>query len=314
MNRTILANKLERTRLKVAAFPLLNQLATIYATKTAEAFRTLFNVAVDAPDWRVEIHRCGEYLDSIAVPATIAVAKFVETDGLAALHFDADLSHHIVDLSMGGDPQAAPLAVERAPTATDLALCARAAQAALGAFERTTPRLCDGESLGVITCDRFETSPKMVKMAADRSETVVISLKLQVGRGGRCGNLALALPFAVLDPIKDRLRSNFRAAATINSTIWEDALKRSALQCELPLNAVIDRSKLPLARLLTLKPGDMLPLSAANLDDIALTLETRAGARTIAQCGLGAQRSNKAVKLKNPPDRALTSDLKDLLY
>ncbi len=313
MNRKILANKLERTRLKVATFPLLNQLATIFATKTSEAFRALLNAPIEIPDWRVEIRRCGEYLDSIPAPATIAVAKFAETDGLAALHFNADLAYHVVDMSMGGDPLGARPVTERAPTATDLALCKRAARSALIAFERTIPRLCDGESLGAIECDRFETLPKMVKMAADRSETVVITLNLQLGRGGRSGALTLALPFAVLDPIKDKLRSNFSATATINSTIWEDALKRSALQCELPMSAVIERSELPLSRLLSLKSGDVLPLSATNVDDITLTLETHSGVRPVAQCGLGTLRTSKAVRLKDAPDPDLTTRLKELL-
>ena len=49
------------------------------------------------------------------------------------------------------------------------------------------------------------------------------------------------------------------------------------------------------------------------MDDITLTLETRSGVRPVAQCGLGALRSSKAVRLKDAPDPDLTTRLKELL-
>jgi flagellar motor switch protein FliM len=301
--------KIEQSRVSVSSYPKLAVVSTAFAREAASRIRSLFNTDAEIKTEANTILRAGRYLRSL--PA-LSVLGVLEVDGVpnsAALHFDAKLVHHLVDLSMGGDPALDPPADERSPTMIDLSLCRRFADSVLIAFDNAVRTTCAGKTIGATRCVRFETQPQMAAIAPERSEVMVLNLRVEIGEARRSGFMELVLPLSVVDPIKTELMQRFGSPSRINSDLWDSHLRRSLMQSRLDLDAVVDVHTAPLSFVMGLKVGDVLKLGRTAQDPVELSMETERGRQVVAACRLGSKGTQKALKVLEEPSPELIQQL-----
>lgn len=306
----VLRRKIEQARVAISSYPKLNVLAATHARETAARIRALFNTMADVKTEASAVIRAGRYLRGLPTPSLLGVLEVDGVPNSAAFHMDAELVSHVIDLSLGGDPAIDSSYPDRTPTAIDMAVCGRFADTVLGAFGAAVAVVCRGKSLGAIRCARFETTPQMANIAPERSEVLIINQRVELGESTRNGFFELVLPLSVVDPIKVDLMQHFGSPSPLNSDLWDRHLRRSVMRSTLPLDAVIEIQKVPLARLAGMKPGDVLPLGMSSLDHIELAIDTAKGRRTLALCRLGAKGAFKAVKLLDDPPADLVEELR----
>lgn len=309
ISNAILRRKIEQSRVSVSSFPKLNVLAAAHARETAARVRSLFNTLADVKTEASAVIRCGRYLRGLPTPSVLGILEVDGVSNAAAFHMDAELVSHVVDLSLGGDPAIDSAYPDRMPTSIDLAMCGRFADSILEAFGRAVSTVCRGKSLGLMRCERFETTPQMATIAPERSEVIIINQRVEVGESTRNGFFELVLPLSVIDPIKQDLMQHFGSPSALNSDIWERSLRLSLLQSQLDLDAVIDTQRVSLHTLSAMKVGDVLPLNVGAVDDVNLRVRTNLGDTTLSRCRLGARGAVKAVKLLDEPRK----DVMDLL-
>ncbi len=309
LNNAILRRKIEQSRVSVSSFPKLNVLAAAHARETAARVRSLFNTLADVKTEASAVIRCGRYLRGLPTPSVLGILEVDGVSNAAAFHMDSELVSHVVDLSLGGDPSIDSSYPDRMPTSIDLAMCGRFANAILKAFGKAVGTVCRGKSLGVMRCERFETTPQMATIAPERSEVIIINQRVEVGESTRNGFFELVLPLSVIDPIKIDLMQHFGSPSALNSNIWEASLRRSLMQAEVDLDAVIDTQRVPLDTLAGLRVGDTLELNIGAADEVALRIRTNLGSTVLSRCRLGAKGGSKAVKLLDQP----REDVIDLL-
>jgi flagellar motor switch protein FliM len=304
-SNAVLRRKIEQSRVSISSYPKLNVLAVAHARETATSIRSLFNTMADVKTEASAIMRCGRYLRGLPSPSVLGVLDVDGVPNSAALHIDAELVSHIIDLSLGGDPAIDSAYVDRTPTQIDLAMCRRFADAALDAFGRSVANMCRGKSIGTLRCARFETTPQLANIAPERSEVLIVNHRVEIGESTRSGFFELVLPLSVVDPIKADLMQHFGSPSALNADLWESHLRRSLMHADLPVDAVIDSQRLPLAKLWGMKPGDVLPLGRNAVDEIELVLGFASGRRRLAGGRLGVKGALKAVKLLDDPDPEL---------
>ena len=301
LNNSLLRRKIEQSRVSVSSFPKLNVLAAAHARETAARVRSLFNTLADVKTEASAVIRCGRYLRGLPTPSVLGILEVDGVSNAAAFHMDAELVSHVVDLSLGGDPAIDSSYPDRMPTSIDLSMCGRFANGVLHAFGKAVATVCRGRSLGVMRCERFETTPQMATIAPERSEVIIINQRVEVGESTRNGFFELVLPLSVIDPIKQDLMQHFGSPSALNSDIWEKSLRQSLLQSRIDLDAVIDTQTMSLDRLASAQVGDVLELNIGAADEIALRVKTNLGATTLSRCRLGARGGVKAVKLLDEP-------------
>jgi flagellar motor switch protein FliM len=309
-SNAILRRKIEQSRVSVSSYPKLNVLAATHARETAARVRALFNTLADVKTEASAVIRCGRYLRGLPTPSVLGV---LEVDGVAnsaAFHMDAELVSHVIDLSLGGDPAIDSSYPDRMPTLIDLAMCGRFANAVLEAFGRAVATVCRGKSLGLMRVTRFETTPQMANIAPERSEVLIINQRVEVGESTRNGFFELVLPLSVVDPIKPDLMQHFGSPSALNSDLWEAHLRRSLMNADLPLDAVIDSQRVPLSVLSRMRVGDVVKLSQNAIDEVELVIRVKGGKRTLANCRLGAKGNLKAVKLLGEPSHDIVELLR----
>src|ERR1043166_985087 len=145
--------------------------------------------------------RFGDYLNSIPLPAIIAVFRAEQLDNFGLATVDSNLIYSIVDVLLGGRRGASAMRIEGRPyTTIERSLVQRMIEVIMqdmcAAFEPLAPVN--------FTLDRLETNPRFAAIA--RPANAAILVKLRIDMEDRGGRTELLLPYATLEPIR-KLRS-----------------------------------------------------------------------------------------------------------
>ena len=212
--------------------------------------------------------RFGDYLNSIPLPAMLAVFKAEEWDDYGLITVDSALIYSIVDVLLGGGRLAAPIRIEGRPyTTIERNLVERLIHVVLAdldaAFEPLTPIS--------FKFDRLETNPRFATIA--RPANAAVKIRLRVDMDERGGNLEIIYPYATLEPIRELLLQMFLGEKFGRDSIWETHLATELWHTKMQIDAVLDEQVLSLRQIAGLRIGDTLMLNA------------RPDSRIVMRCG-----------------------------
>ena len=209
--------------------------------------------------------RFGDYLNSIPLPAMLAVFRAEEWDNHGLMTIDSSLIYSIVDVLLGGRRGTAAMRIEGRPyTTIEQTLVERMITVILkdmcAAFEPLSP-------VNFIF-DRLETNPRFATIARPPNAAVLIKLRVDMeDRGGRC---EILFPYATLEPIRELLLQRFMGEKFGRDSIWEGHLATELWSAEIGLNAILDEQTLSLNDVMSFKVGQTLVFNKTPDDEIVL--------------------------------------------
>jgi flagellar motor switch protein FliM len=201
--------------------------------------------------------RFGDYLNSIPLPAILAVFRAEELDNFGLLTVDSNLIYSIVDVLLGGRRGTAAMRVEGRPyTTIERSLVQRMIEVVLhdmqAAFEPLSPVK--------FNLDRLEINPRFAAIARPANAAVLVKLRIDMeDRGGR---VELLLPYATLEPIRELLLQMFMGEKFGRDTIWESHLATELWRTDVDIDAVLDEQTMSLKQVMEFKVGQTLMLNA----------------------------------------------------
>jgi len=209
--------------------------------------------------------RFGDYLNSIPLPAMLAVFKAEEWDNFGLLTVDSSLIYSIVDVLLGGRRGTAAMRIEGRPyTTIERNLVERMVHVVLSdlsaAFDPLSPV--------TFRFDRLETNPRFATIS--RPSNAAIVAKLRIDMEDRGGRLELLLPYATLEPVRELLLQMFMGEKFGRDSIWETHLAEELWLTEVELEAVLDEQVMNLRDVLRWKPGSKHMLNATPDSQIDL--------------------------------------------
>src|SRR5438128_1139696 len=247
---------------------------------------------------RITSVRFGDYLNSIPLPAILAVFKAEEWDNFGLITVNSSLIYSIIDVLLGGRRGQAAIRVEGRPyTTIETNLVKRMIEVVLADAELAFKPLSPVK----FNIDRLETNPRFA--AISRPANAAILVRLRIDMEDRGGNVELLLPYATIEPIRDVLLQMFMGEKFGRDPIWEGHLATEIGQAEIAVDAVLYEEKLPLRQLMKLEVGD------------TLTLELRPDALVTVRCGdviltegrMGRVGDRVAVRVAKPLRRPRTT-------
>jgi len=204
---------------------------------------------------RITSVRFGDYMNSIPLPAVLAVFKAEEWENFGLATIDSSLIYSMIDVLLGGRRGQAALRIEGRPyTTIETNLVKRLIEVVLADAEQAFRPL----SPVTFKIDRLETNPRFA--AISRPANAAILVRLRVDMEDRGGIIELLLPYATIEPIRNVLLQMFMGEKFGRDPIWEGHLATEIAQAEIAVDAVLYEADLPLRQLMTLKVGDTLPL------------------------------------------------------
>jgi flagellar motor switch protein FliM len=240
---------------------------------------------------RITSVRFGDYLNSIPLPAILAVFKGEEWDNFGLMTVNSGLIYSIIDVLLGGRRGQTSVRVEGRPyTTIESNLVKRMIEVVLADAELAFKPLSPVK----FNIDRMETNPRFA--AISRPANAAILVRLRIDMEDRGGELELLLPYATIEPIREVLLQMFMGEKFGRDPIWEGHLATEIGQAEIAVDAVLYEEKLPLRRIMKLEVGDTLML---ELKPDAL-VSVRCGDVTLSEGRMGRVGDRVAVRVAKP--------------
>ena len=232
--------------------------------------------------------RFGHYLNSIPLPAMLAVFNAHEWDNYGLMTVDSSLIFSVVDVLLGGRRGTAPMRIEGRPyTTIERNLVERMLNVVLAdmsaAFEPLSPVN--------FVFDRLETNPRFATIA--RPDNAAILIRCRIDMEDRGGKIETLLPYATLEPVRDLLLQMFMGEKFGRDAIWESHLAEQMFDTDIDIEAVLDEQIMNLGTIAELKLGDTLMLSATPESAVKL----RCGKLEMLRGFMGRLADNVAIRV-----------------
>jgi len=240
---------------------------------------------------RITSVRFGDYLNSIPLPAILAVFKAEEWENYGLITVNSNLIYSIIDVLLGGRRGGHAIRVEGRPyTTIETNLVKRMIEVVLADAELAFKPLSPVK----FNIDRLETNPRFA--AISRPANAAILVRLRIDMEDRGGNVELLLPYATIEPIREVLLQMFMGEKFGRDPIWEGHLATEIGQAEISVNAVLYEAKLPLKQLMSLKLGETLHLGIKADANISV----RCGDVILTEGRMGRVGDRIAVRVAKP--------------
>jgi flagellar motor switch protein FliM len=247
---------------------------------------------------RITSVRFGDYLNSIPLPAILAVFKAEEWENFGLFTVNSSLIYSIIDVLLGGRRGQSAIRIEGRPyTTIETNLVKRMIEVVLADAELAFKPLSPVK----FNIDRLETNPRFA--AISRPANAAILVRLRIDMEDRGGNIELLLPYATIEPIRAVLLQMFMGEKFGRDQIWEGHLATEIGQAEIGVDAVLYEARLPLKQMMELEVGDTLTLELKP--DALVTV--RCGDVTLTEGRMGRVGDRVAVRVTKPLRRPKTT-------
>jgi flagellar motor switch protein FliM len=248
----------------------------------------------------VQVLKFSEFVHALFVPTSLNLIRVAPLRGKGLVVLDPKLVYGVVDTFFGGNGRFQAKVEGREFTPTENRVIQLLLERAFGDL---------AEAWKPVLEVRFEhagseVNPLFANIVGPSEAVVVTTFAIDVDSGG--GEMHLALPYAMLEPIREMLDAGVQAVGVDRDERWAMALKDEMLAARIDLSAVFAESTITVRELSELEPGDIIPIEMPEFVDVAT------GGLTLFQARLGASRGNYAVQVAEWARRAKRRGLDEL--
>jgi flagellar motor switch protein FliM len=276
--------------------PMLEVVCERMVRVFATSMRNLTSDAIDVSLEEITSVRFGDFMNRVALPAMIGVFNVEEWENFGVITVESSLIYAVVDALLGGRKGSEALRIEgRGFTTIETNLVSKMLVLALQdfgqAFEPITPV--------TMNLERVETSPRFAAIAGPTNICAVATFRVDMeGRGGK---FSLLLPYATMEPVRDKLLQRFMGEKLGRDRIWEDHMASQIRQTEVSVDVVLGEQQLTLRDVMSLEIGQTLAL-ATGPDD---PLEVHCGGVALGRAHIGQRNNSIAVRILNDISKGL---------
>lgn len=221
------------------------------------ALFSLLKRSVEVEREPVRILKYGEYLDALATPSCLSVVRVQPLRGSALLTLEQGLVVKLVDIFFGGEGHE-PKLEARDFTPTELRIANRFLDFAIQGVAESWKQI---ENLSIEMTSQ-ETNPAMISIATLNDPIILNAFKITVD--GFSSEFHFAIPYAVIDSVKEALMTTGKANSEQPEASWAAAIRRDILRADIQLGCTIAEREISLRDVVDLKEGDVIPIDMAK--------------------------------------------------
>jgi len=257
---------LDRSQENYERLPMLEVVFDRFVRSLSTNLRNFTSENVDVNIDSITSMRFEDYLNSVPLPALLAIFQAIEWENFGIITIDSSLTYSMVDILLGGGRTHRPIRIEGRPfTTIEQDIIKSLSKIMLddmsSAFDALTP--------ATFRLDRVETNPRFATIARPSSAVIVVSLRVDMDERG--GKTEILIPYATIDPIKDLLLQMFSGESFGADVSWEPFLSNEVESTTIKIDAVLDKKIITLKELSQLKVGSTIIMNNKPTDDINLT-------------------------------------------
>ncbi len=244
-----LANQMRIVRGRMPTLEMINErFARLHRINLYNLLRRSPEVAVGP----VQIKKFSEFVHTLHVPTSLNLIKINPLRGTALVVLDPKLVFAVVDNFFGGTGRHAKIE-GREFTATEQRIIHLVLRGVFADMREAWSHVASIE----LEYLQSEINPHFANIVSP-SEIVVVS-SFHIELDGTGGNLHIALPYAMIEPLREVLDAGVASDRMEKDERWMQSLREEMEDAELEISTLLGRSSLSLAELVNLKPGDVVP-------------------------------------------------------
>jgi flagellar motor switch protein FliM len=239
--------------------------------KFARMFRTtlssLLRKVISVSAMSVDMVKFGEFFKTIPVPTSMHLFKLDPLRGSGLMIVESKIIFMLVDTIFGGTGKNAFKIEGREFTAIESNIIKKVVLSALGDIEKAWKPLIDLK----ITYQRSEINPQFAQIVSPTDVVVISNFEIEAEYSS--GIISLCIPYAMLEPIRDKLQAGYQSEDLEVDKTWINSFKAGLFASKVGLTASLGKMQINTGEVINLKEGDVIPLDRYVTDPLDIFVE-----------------------------------------
>jgi flagellar motor switch protein FliM len=202
----------------------------------------------------VQMLKFGEYLHTLFVPTSLNMVRFRPLKGTALVTMEARLVFILVENFFGGDGRYHAKIEGREFTPTERRIIQMLLKIVFEDYHDAWAPVMDADFEYLDS----EVNPAMANIVSPTEVIVVNSFHIELDGGG--GDFHIAMPYAMLEPIRELLDAGVQSDKEDTDQRWCQALEDEIMDVSVDFTAKVLEKELSLRYMMGLKAGDIIPV------------------------------------------------------
>lgn len=256
-----------------------------FRVSLSNSLRKISTISIISTD----LLKFGEFVNTLPIPSCMCIMRFNELRGPALLVFESKLAYAFIDSYFGGTDRPFTKIEGKEFTMIELSFMKKIMDMAINDLEEAWAPVhrIDAQYL------RTEINPQFVGVVPPSD--VIIATTLEVEFESASGTIMIVVPYSTIEPIKQKLSSSFQTDNEMADSIWTQAMNEHIKNAMATLVVKLGEAEMTVGDVLTLEPGDVIPLNQDASGEVSLEVE---GIEKM-KCLIGTYKGNRAVQITN---------------
>ncbi|WP_044408998.1 flagellar motor switch protein FliM [Thiomicrospira microaerophila] len=266
--------------------PALDIINERFARGFQRHFNEMILSTVEVAAGEVKIIKMIDYLRNLFVPTSLNIYRIEPLNGVSLFTLDSKLIFTAVDIYFGGTGLL-PFKIEgRDYTPVEMSMIRSILDIANETLRKAWAPVMDIE----VDYMHSEMNPKFAAIV-DATDMIVIS-PINVRFEGVEGRIDIVMPYAMLEPVREKLEEGMQNLQGDGDTHWSKTLREEAKNIEVSMSVSLTEITMMMQDILQMEKGDIIPIEMPK--QVSLKVEDI----PIARGKVGVSNNKKAIKLQ----------------
>jgi len=239
-------------RARMPTFEIINERFT---REIRISISNLLHATVDIATESMETLKFSEFGRSLPVPTSLHIFRLEPFRGYVMLVIESQLVFGLIDTFFGGKGNDAAKIEGREFTTIEDVMVKKVVTACLKALETAWAPVEPVETIYV----RSEVNPQFATIVPPSDLVIVVKFDVELEQS--TGTISLCIPYAMIEPIRNKLASGFQSDALEVDQTWQKRVKEIILDSRVNIAVRLGTADVNGERLIHLKPGEVIQLT-----------------------------------------------------
>ncbi len=258
---------LNQERIIRGRMPTLELINDRFIQRQSVTWTTMLREAINFIVVGAQVIKFGEFLKKVPMPSSLNVFHMHPLRGNALFVMDAFLVYLIVDYFFGGKGQTHVKPEGRDFTPVQMRIIKRLLAGTLSDLEKSWQAVLPAK----VEYIRSESNPQFAMVVTASEIVVVVTLQIIIGETTR--DLFVVYPYAMLEPIKEKLYSGLVSDQVEQDGSWSRKFRERLQDVMLPIAVRLGTATVTVRDVLNFAPGDVLLLDQRPGDPLDCFVE-----------------------------------------
>lgn len=249
---------------RMPTFEVINER---FAREMRSSLSSILHTTVDISSENLDTIKFSDFGRSLPVPTSLHVFRMEPLRGHALLVLESQLVFNLIDTFFGGKGMGKAKIEGREFTPIEEKMIKKVVQSCLCDLETAWAPVEPVKTHLV----RSEVNPQFATIVLPTDLVIVAKFEIELEQAA--GMLILCMPYAMIEPLRNKLTAGFQAEVEDVDYTWVKRMKEIILESHVEMQVMLGSTEITGEKLLSLKPGDIIQLDQDAADPLMAKIE-----------------------------------------